>query len=87
MIGCALCIAVAAVAAQLWVRGPGAAFALSGAAVLGFAVPWSVAAAASDDSGLWVAGLLLLLIGGGIGLTSLLAITGAVATALRPSEE
>ncbi|WP_181309995.1 hypothetical protein [Nocardioides campestrisoli] len=88
VIGCGASIAVASVLALLWVRAAGpdrrgggaaAAVALSPAAVFGFAVPWTAEAASSDDSGLWVVGLLMLLVGGWLGLTMLLAVTAAVA--------
>lgn len=84
VLGCGLSIAVAAVLAQLWVRGVGAVFVLAGAAAIGFAVPWTVHAAANDDSGLFVVGLVLLLVGAGGGLAVLLGLTAAISTALRP---
>ncbi|WP_104106167.1 hypothetical protein [Nocardioides sp. 616] len=89
VLGCALSVVVAATLALLWVRpagadrsGRGAVPVLSAAAVVGFAVPWAVDAATSDDSGLWVVGLLFLLVGGGLGLTVLLGIA-AVASRRR----
>jgi hypothetical protein len=57
---------------------------LSAAAIIGFAVPWALDAATTDDSGLWVVGLLFLLVGGGLGLVVLLSITGAVTSGLPP---
>lgn len=80
VVGCGLSIATAAVLTHLWVRGVWAIFVLSAAAVTGFAVPWALDASATDDSGLWVVGLLFLLVGGGLGLAVLLAIIGAVAS-------
>jgi hypothetical protein len=80
VVGCALSIAAAAVLAYLRVRGVWAIFVLAAAANIGFAVPWTLDAASTDDSGLFVVGLLALLVGGGMGLTVLLAITAAVAT-------
>ncbi len=80
VVGCALSIALAAVLAQLWARRVWAMVLLAPAAVIGFAVPWAVDAAGSDDSGLWVVGLLLLLVGGGVGLLVVLGVTAAVAS-------
>ena len=82
--GCALCIAAAAILAYLWVRGAWAIFVLAAAAVIGFAVPWSVDAASSDVTGLWAVGLLSLLVGGGAGLVVLLAVVAAAAERVAP---
>jgi hypothetical protein len=79
VIGCGLCIAAAAVLALLWARSASAILVLAAAAVTGFAVPWAVDAASTDDTGLWVVGLLLLVVGGGVGLVVLLAVTAAAA--------
>lgn len=84
VIGCGLSIAAAAVLAYLWVRGVWAIFVLAAAADIGFAVPWTRDAASTDDSGLFVVGLLFLLVGAGVGLVVLLAATAAVATRHRP---
>ena len=84
VIGCGLAIAAAAVLAQFWVRGVWAIFVLAAAADIGFAVPWTVDAASTDDSGLFVVGLLLLLVGGGVGLVVLLAVTAAVTPRRSP---
>ncbi len=78
VLGCGLSIATAAVLAHLSVRGVWAIFVLAAAAIIGFAVPWALDAAATDDSGLWVVGLLFLLVGGGLGLVVLLSISAAV---------
>ncbi|MCW2737662.1 hypothetical protein [Nocardioides sp.] len=51
---------------------------LAAAAVVGFSVPWTFHAAATDDSGLFIVGLVMLLAGGLIALTVLLTITAAV---------
>lgn len=77
VIGCGLSVAVAAVVTYLWVRGVVAVFVLAAAASLGFALPWSVHAASTDDSGLWVVGLFFLLVGAGAGLVVLLTVTAA----------
>lgn len=84
VLGCGLSIATAAVLAHLWVRGVRAIFVLAAAACVGFAVPWALDAAATDDSGLWVVGLLFLLVGGGLGLVALLSISAAVMSRLPP---
>ncbi len=81
VVGCGLSIAVAAVLAYLWVRKVWAIPVLAAAGVLGFAVPWTVAAIATDDSGLWAVGLVFLVIGGGIGLAMVLTLTAAIASA------
>jgi len=84
VLGCGLSVAAGAVLAYLWVRSVWAIIVLAAAADIGFAVPWAMDAASSDDSGLWVVGLLFLLVGGGIGLVVVLAVTAAV-TARRPA--
>lgn len=84
VLGCGLAIAVAAVVAQLWARTPWGVLVLAPAAIIGFAVPWTMDAAATDDSGLFVVGLILLVIGGGVGLSFLVGATAAVQYALHP---
>lgn len=59
VVGCGISLRVAAVAAQVW-AGRGAVL-LAGAATVGLAIPWGVYAAADDESGLWVVGLVFLL--------------------------
>ena len=76
VIGCAISICVAGVAARIW-AGRGAVL-LAGAATVGFAIPWGVYAASTDDSGLWGVGLVMLLAGSFIGLVVLLTVTEAV---------
>ncbi|RYC03324.1 hypothetical protein [Nocardioides zhouii] len=76
VIGCGLFICVASVAARVW-AGRGVVV-LAGAATVGFAIPWGLYAASTDDSGLWVVGLVLLLAGSFIGLVVLLMVAGAV---------
>ncbi len=88
VIGCGLSVAVASVLALLWVRSSGWAGAatvlvLSAAALAGFAVPWTVHAAATDDSGLWAVGLMFLVVGGGAALTVLLGVTAALTRGRR----
>lgn len=79
VVGCALSIGLATVLAYLWVRSAWAIVVLAAAGVVGFAVPWTIHAASTDDSGLFMVGLLFLLVGGGIALVVLLSLTAAVA--------
>ncbi len=83
VVGCAVCVGAAAVLAFLRAPGAWAVVVLAGAAVLGVAVPWAVDAASSDESGLWVVGLVLLVGGGGTALLVLLALTAAVTSRRR----
>ena len=78
VLGCALSISAAAVLAYLWVPSVWAVLVLAAAGDLGFAVPWAMNAASTDDSGLWVVGLVFLLVGAGFGLLVLLAVTAVV---------
>ena len=77
VLGCGACVAAGAVLAQAWARTRGAVV-LAVAGAVGFAVPWSVQTASTDDSGLWVVGLVLLLGGAVIGLVLLLTVAAAV---------
>lgn len=81
VIGCGAAVALGAVAGYLLTRRIAAIVLMPIAAAVGFAIPWSVDAAASDDSGLWVVGLLFLLVGGGLGL---LLVVGLTALLRRP---
>ncbi|QCX26571.1 hypothetical protein [Nocardioides jishulii] len=78
VVGCGLTIVVASVLAQWWTRSGWAIPLLAAAATVGFAIPWGVDAAMTDDSGLFVVGLIFLVVGAGAGLTVLLAVTYAV---------
>jgi hypothetical protein len=80
VVGCGAAIATASVLAYLRVRDVIVIFVLAAAAVVGFAVPWSWDAS-SDETGMWVVGLFMLLIGGGAGLAMLLGATHALAQA------
>lgn len=80
VLGCGVSIAVGAVLAYLSVRSVWAIFVLAAAADIGVAVPWALHAASTDDTGLWVVGLVFLLVGGGSGLVALLAVSAAVAS-------
>ena len=83
VIGCGLSICVAAVLAL--VRAGRGAVLLAAAAALGFVVPWAVYAASTDESGLWVVGLVLLLGGSFIGLVVLLTVSEKVLEARSSS--
>ena len=74
VIGCALATATATVVAYRQVPRVLAIAVLAIAADVGFAVPWAVDASASDETGLWAVGLFLLVIGGSLALSSVLAV-------------
>ena len=84
VLGCALSISTAAVLAYLWAPSVWAVFVLAAAADIGFAIPWALNAASTDESGLWVVGLLFLLVGSGLGLLTVLTITAVAAARRRP---
>jgi peptidoglycan/LPS O-acetylase OafA/YrhL len=77
VIGCGATVVAATVLAYLRVRTTGAVFVMAGAAAFGFAAPWSWDAS-SDDTGLWLVGLVFLSIGASVGLMVVLAVTHAV---------
>lgn len=83
VVGCGVTIVVGAVAAHLWARTAWTLLVLPAVATVGFAVPWTLEAAGSDDSGLFVLGLMLLVIGMGVGLTLVLAVVTAVSAAVN----
>lgn len=78
VIGAGATVVAGAVVAYAVVRRAWAIVPLAAAGALGFAIPWSIDAAQTDDSGLWVVGLILLLGGAGAGLLVVLAIATAV---------
>lgn len=82
-IGCGAAILAATVAGYLALRRLSAVLLLPAAAVVGFAVPWAAEASSSDQTGLWAAGLLFLLIGGWVGLAMPV---GLLATVVPPRE-
>ncbi len=86
VLGCALSISGAAVLAYLWVPSGWAIFVLTGAADIGFALPWALNAASTDESGLWVVGLLFLLAGSGLGLVAVLTVTAVADARYRPRQ-
>lgn len=86
VVGCAISIAGAAVLAYLWSASVWAIFVLAAAADIGFAFPWALNAASTDESGLWAVGLLFLLVGSGLGLLVLLTITAVADARRRPRQ-
>jgi hypothetical protein len=82
VIGCGVTIVTATVAASLWAPRASSIVVLAGAAVTGFAVPW-VFDASSDDTGMWVVGLMLLAVGGGLGLGLVLLVTDVLVKSER----
>lgn len=83
VLGCGLSVTAGAVLAQVWHRAAEMVVPLAAAAIVGFSVPWTVRAMQTDDSGLFGVGLIMLLVGGGISLAVVLAITGAALRRLR----
>lgn len=78
VIGCVVTLAVGSFVAYGLVRRVAAVLPLAAAGALGFAVPWAVNAARTDDSGLWVVGLVLLLGGAAAGLLVVLGVAALV---------
>ena len=76
VIGCGACVVVGAIAALA--RARRGVVLLAAAATVGFAVPWGVYAASTDDSGLWAVGLVLLLAGAFVGLVVVLTVAQRV---------
>lgn len=81
VVGCGVSVVIASVLAYGAVRRIWAIVPLAAAGTFGFALPWSWDAASTDESGLWVVGLIFLLGGAGAGLLVVLAIASAF---LRP---
>lgn len=79
VIGCGLSIVTATVLAYRQAPRALAIFVLAIAADVGFAVPWAIDASSGDETGLWAVGLFLLVMGSGVGLTSVLAVTHMLA--------
>jgi hypothetical protein len=82
VIGCGASITLATLAAYLVVRRTAAVFVLPAAAVLGFAVPWGRDASLTDESGLWVVGLVMIVVGGAGALTALLGVSAGINAAV-----
>jgi hypothetical protein len=82
VIGAGVSMVVATVVAYLSVRGVLAVFVLPLTAAIGFAVPWTVDAAVSDDSGLFVIGAVLVYLGVSVGLGLVLGLVAPVANAI-----
>jgi peptidoglycan/LPS O-acetylase OafA/YrhL len=72
VVGCGLSICLAAVVALAWARR--GAVLLAAAATVGFAIPWGVHAGSTDETGLWVVGLMMLLGGSFVGLVVVLTV-------------
>ncbi|CAM3197047.1 hypothetical protein [Tsukamurella hominis] len=82
VIACGTVIVLACTAAFAYLRRVWLLAVIPVVAVVGFAVPWA-AWASRDDTGLWVVGLLFLLVGGTMGLTVWLAVGHAVVETVR----
>ncbi|WP_336670400.1 hypothetical protein [Tsukamurella sp. USMM236] len=82
VIACGAVIVLACTAAFAYLRRVWLLAVIPAVAVVGFAVPWA-AWASQDDTGLWVVGLLFLLVGGTMGLTAWLAVGYGVVEAFR----
>lgn len=82
VIACGAVIVLACTAAFWYLRRVWLLAVIPVVAVVGFAVPWA-AWASQDDTGLWVVGLLFLLVGGTMGLTAWLAVGYAVVETVR----
>ena len=78
VVGCGATVALGAVAGYLLTRRIAAIVLMPLAATIGFAIPWALDAAASDNTGLWVLGLGLLVVFGGLGLLVLVGLTALV---------
>ena len=76
VVGCGASVVVGAIAALVRVRR--GVVLLAAAATVGFAVPWGVYAASTDESGLWVVGLVMLLVGSFVGLVAVLSVAERV---------
>ncbi|MFC6695104.1 hypothetical protein [Nocardioides daphniae] len=87
VVGAGLTLVVATALAQLRARTGWAVMVLPAAATLGFAVPWSVHAAATDDSGLFLVGAVLLVIGAGVGLSLVAMVTYFLQRAVHPTTQ
>lgn len=83
VIGAGVTVVVVAVAGYLWARRFAAVPVLALAAAIGFAVPWTVDAAASDDSGLFAVGLVLLLGGITVGVALVLGVVAPIVAAVQ----
>jgi hypothetical protein len=80
VVGCGATVVAGAVAAHLWARHPSAVPVIAVATVVGFAIPWTMNAS-SDETGLWLVGLFMIVVGGGLGLAAALAVTAAITKA------
>ncbi|CAM3574195.1 hypothetical protein ACXYTP_03425 [Tsukamurella ocularis] len=82
VLACGAVIVLACTAAFWYLRRLSLMAVIPVVAVLGFSIPWA-AWASRDDTGLWMAGLIFLLVGGVTGLTTWLAVGYAVVETVR----
>jgi len=82
VIACGAAVVLASTAAFAYLRRVWLLAVIPVVAVVGFAVPWAVWAS-RDETGLWMVGLILLLVGGVLGLTAWLAVGYAVVETVR----
>ncbi|NMD54397.1 MULTISPECIES: hypothetical protein [Tsukamurella] len=82
VIACGAVIVLACTAAFWYLRRLSLMALIPVVAVVGFAIPW-VAWASRDDTGLWMAGLIFLLVGGVMSLTVWLALGYAAVETVR----
>jgi hypothetical protein len=83
---CALSLGVAAAIAYRLLRTPFVIPFVVLAADIGFAIPWGIDAS-SDETGLWAVGLVMLLIGGGFGLTVIVGLTAMLTPRRRWTDD
>lgn len=73
VVGCGAAVTLGAVIGYLRSPGRSSIWIVAAAGVVGFAVPWG-RDASGDESGMWLVGLMMLLVGGFIGLSMLLGL-------------
>lgn len=83
VVGCGACVVLAAVVARFFARHWLAVLVLPPLAATGFAIPWTIDAARTDDSGLFMVGALFLWFGVTFGLALVLAVVEGVIAVVR----
>lgn len=83
VVGCGACVVVATVVARYFARHRSALLVLPVAAMIGFTVPWTIDAATSDDSGLFMVGAIMLAFGITVSLACVLAAVEGVSALVR----
>lgn len=83
VIGCAAALVVGVVAAYLHTRHLLAIVFFPIASIIGFLIPWSVHASSEDETGMWVVGQLMILVGGTLGLFLVMCIALIFARPLK----